>query len=214
LAASTTNTYQQTWSQAFTDIGFNNRVFLVVGQGCRKFAFPKPIPDLEKFTLRNMLRDILSFVEQGRRLGITPEGEARFQDWYLKREPSVHAKRLDGYALRLMQLLAVNEMQSAIGLEIVEKVLALVDWQLTVRKLNDPIGADNAVARFEQAICRNLEVRGDMTESGLRKFIKPESQGLYFFSMAIQNLEKAGIVERFKRGQRVFFRPSAVDESD
>jgi hypothetical protein len=113
-----------------------------------------------------------------------------------------------------MQLLAVNEMQSAIGLEIVEKVLALVDWQLTVRKLNDPIGADNAVARFEQAICRNLEVRGDMTESGLRKFIKPESQGLYFFSMAIQNLEKAGIVERFKRGQRVFFRPSAVDESD
>jgi len=211
LAASTTDTYQQTWSQAFTDIGFNNRLFLVIGHGSRKFAFPRPIPDAEKYTLKNELRDVLKFVGTGRRIGITPEAEDHFQGWYLSREASVHAKRLDGYALRLMQLLAVNEMKEIIDLTTVEKVLALCDWQLTVRKLNDPIGVDNVVARLENNIRRQLEVRKELTEAGLCKWTHAETHGLYPFQCALQNLEKAGIVGRFKRGQKAVFRLAAVE---
>lgn len=212
LAASTTETYQQTWSQAFTDIGFNNRLFLVVGTGRRKFAFPKPVPDQDKFILRNELREVLHFVGTGRRLGITADAEARFQEWYLNREASVHTKRLDGYALRLMQLLAINDHKQAIDLETVDRVLSLCDWQLTARKLNDPIGADNVVARLENNIRRQLEVRGIMTEAGLRKWVHAETHGLYYFGCALANLEKARIVERFKRGQKDVFRMAAADE--
>jgi hypothetical protein len=214
LAASTTATYQQTWSQAFTDIGFNNRLFLVIGQGSRKFAFPRPIPDDEKYTLKNELRNILEFVGTGRSIRITPEAEKFFQGWYLRRESSVHAKRLDGYALRLMQLLAVNEQKEIIDLVTVQKVVSLCDWQLTVRKLNDPIGVDNVVARLENNIRRQLEVRTELTEAGLRKWVHAETHGLYPFQCALQNMEKAGIVERFKRGQKAVFRLAAVDCED
>jgi hypothetical protein len=212
LAASTTDTYQQTWSQAFTDIGFNNRLFLVVGKGGRKFAFPKPIPEMDKFLIRNRLREALRFVGTGRQLSITPDAEARFQDWYLSRETSVHSKRLDGYGLRLMQLLAVNDLKESIDLETVARVVSLCDWQLTARKLNDPIGADNVVAKLENNIRRQLEVRGIMSEAALRKWVHSDTHGLYYFNCALVNLEKAGIVERIRRGQKNFFRLLSGEE--
>jgi hypothetical protein len=40
MAASTLDTYENTWSSQFTDIGFNNRLFLVPGSGERKHSFP------------------------------------------------------------------------------------------------------------------------------------------------------------------------------
>jgi len=45
LAASTVDTYERTWDPSFTDIGFNNRLFLVPGSGERKFPIPEKIPD-------------------------------------------------------------------------------------------------------------------------------------------------------------------------
>ena len=41
LAASTVQTYEGMWSAQFTDIGFNNRLFTVIGKGERRFAFLK-----------------------------------------------------------------------------------------------------------------------------------------------------------------------------
>jgi hypothetical protein len=206
LAASTVDTYQAVWSQAFTDIGFNNRLWLVTGSGTRKFAFPKQIPPAEKFVLFNDLRDIVSFVGNGMTLGITPDADARFQQWYLGRDSSVHSKRLDGYALRFMQLLAVNDLKRVIDLEIVEKTIALCDWQLRVRKLNDPIGADNAIARLEQNIVRHLDIRGDLSDSALMRWVNARNAGLFFFQNAVSNLEKAGLIERFMSGKKRFFR--------
>ena len=206
LAASTVDTYQGVWSQAFTDIGFNNRLWLVTGRGSRKFAFPKAIPVAEKFTLINELRDVISFVGSGRCLPITDEANEEFQRWYINRDSSVHSKRLDGYALRFMQLLAINDMKPEIDLEIIRKTIALCDWQLRVRKLNDPIGADNAVARLEQNIQRQLEIRGDLTESSLIRWVNARPVGLSLFQHAIANLEKANIIEQFMAGKKKMFR--------
>ena len=44
LAASTVNTYENVWISTFTDIGFNNRLFLVTGRGERRFSIPPKIP--------------------------------------------------------------------------------------------------------------------------------------------------------------------------
>jgi hypothetical protein len=43
MAASTLDTYENTWSKQFTDIGFNNRLFLVPGSGKRKHSLPAKI---------------------------------------------------------------------------------------------------------------------------------------------------------------------------
>ena len=44
LAASTVETYQNMFTAKFTDIGFTNRLFVVLGESNRKFAIPKQIP--------------------------------------------------------------------------------------------------------------------------------------------------------------------------
>ena len=51
-----------------------------------------------------------------------------YHHWYMNLDRSIHAKRLDTYALRFMMLLAVNEMKSTIDESIVDKSIKLMDW--------------------------------------------------------------------------------------
>jgi hypothetical protein len=48
LAASTLDTYETMFKSQFLNIGFINRLFVVIGNGGRKFAIPKIIPDVER----------------------------------------------------------------------------------------------------------------------------------------------------------------------
>jgi hypothetical protein len=50
------------FSPQFMDIGFINRLFLVVGEGERKYAIPPIIPDNIKNPLRNQIREIVQKV--------------------------------------------------------------------------------------------------------------------------------------------------------
>ena len=78
-------------------------------------------------------------------MDISPQGTDRsIHDWYMGLERSVHAKRLDTYALRLMSLMAVNGNLVEVDEQTVKKAMSLCDWQLQVRSLHDPIDADNA----------------------------------------------------------------------
>ena len=63
LAACTLDTYRGMFTSQFLDIGLLNRFFVVIGDSKRKFAIPQPIPEHEKETLRQDLRNVLSFVE-------------------------------------------------------------------------------------------------------------------------------------------------------
>jgi hypothetical protein len=75
-------------------------------------------------------------------LGLSQAGREIYHNWYLNVESSIHAKRLDVYALRLMALLAVNNLKGEVDEETIRKAIALCDWQLEVRKLCDPIDAE------------------------------------------------------------------------
>jgi len=59
LAASTTDTFNQIWTSAFTAIGFNNRLFIVPGEGKRKYPVPSKIPEENKNRLIEQLKDML-----------------------------------------------------------------------------------------------------------------------------------------------------------
>jgi hypothetical protein len=66
-------------------------------------------------------------------------------------------RRADGQgSLRLMMLLAVNNLKNEIDTETVNHAIDLCNWQLEVRKMYDPIDADNAIAKVEVAIRRYL----------------------------------------------------------
>ncbi|OGW51749.1 MAG: hypothetical protein A2Y81_12720 [Nitrospirae bacterium RBG_13_43_8] len=190
LAASTCETYESTWDRSFTDIGFSNRLFIVPGNAERKFAIPKVIPDSEKIYLGKKLSDVLRSANANRILNITDEARAIFNKWYLGTEKSIHSKRLDTYALRFMPLLAINEQKSKIDVEIIEKIICLMNWQLQVRKLYAPFDADNKVAQLEERIRRNLTVR-PLTERDLKKSIHYERYGLWLFNQARKNLQSS-----------------------
>jgi len=191
LAASTVATYERTWDASFTDIGFNNRLFLVPGSGEKKFSFPKKISFENKAKLRDRLGAILRAVAEATEFDITPEAEALYHDWYMGLERSIHAKRLDTYAMRFMILLAVNERRDRIDQSIVDKVVRLMDWQLEVRRMHDPIDADGQAAKMEEKIRRILRARGPLSERELKRHVHSDRTGLWIFTMAMKNLQAA-----------------------
>lgn len=189
LAASTIQTYERIWTPSFTDIGFSNRLWLVPGSAERKFSLPAKIPQDQKQALRNGLVDMLRSVGEGMELDLTEEAKALYQDWYMNLEQSIHAKRLDTYSMRLMPLLAINEYKDEVDKATVDKVIALANWQLEVRRLHDPVDAENKVAKLEERIRRALR-NGPKTDRELKQRANANREGLWYYGMATSNLVK------------------------
>ena len=58
--------------------------------------------------------------------------------------------------------------------------------------LYDPIDADGKVAKLEEKIRRNLKTRGPLSERDVRRYTNADKDGLWAFSIALQNLRRAG----------------------
>ena len=197
LAASTLDTYRNMFNSTFLDIGFLNRLFIVIGESKRKFSIPGKVPQGEKDSLKTDLRDVLSFLWELSGSGpftVNFNSTAReiFDDWYFNLESSSLTKRLDSYGHRLMPLLAVNEMQTIITPEIAKKTVALLNYQLAARNYADPIDADTPIARLEERIRRTLEKFGPMSKRDLERSINKARVGIWTWDTAIKNLRNAG----------------------
>lgn len=201
LAACTTDTYEMIMDTHFLAIGFPNRLFLVPGHGQRRFSFPNRVSEDEKAMLELHLRRLLDFVGERRELEITENARRLYHEWYMALPQSVHAKRLDTYAMRFMGLLAVNDLKPSIDEETVRKVIALCDWQLQVRRRYDPIDADSVVARLEEKIRRVLQT-GPKKRRELSKAVNAHRAGLWMFNMALSNLLAAGQIAESRKTYR------------
>lgn len=201
LAASTISTYERTWDAAFTDIGFNNRLFLVPGSGKKQFSIPQRVSKEDWRCLNKLLFDVLDHAGNGLELDFTDEAKKLFHKWYMGLERSIHTKRLDTYAMRLMILLAVNKRKSVVDTEIVSDVIALCDWQLKVRRRYDPIDADTAVAKIEEKVRRMLK-EGRKTERHLKRGVHVERTGLWAYNQAIKNLQGAQEINYDKKTKK------------
>ena len=189
LGASTLQTYEATWDKSFTDIGFSNRLFIVPGSGYRKKFLPPPMPLTIKNLLTQELLSVLDFVGSDREITIKDSAHETIQYWYENRPASVHSKRLEGYALRLLILMAANKKQAIIDDKMIENVIELMDWQLEMRQLHDPINCDNATSEMEEKIRRKLSNK-NMSERELRQYTNANRVGLYIFGLALNNLKK------------------------
>lgn len=193
LAASTIQTYESAWDKSFTAIGFNNRLFIVPGGAERQHSIPPKIPANTLQQLASGLYKILNFVGVFRELDITKNARGLFHEWYMNRPSSVHSKRLDGYALRFMELFAANRMVDTIDEAIVNNAIELMDWQFETRQLYDPIDADNEKAKMEEKIRRALVVRNkSLTESQLKQATNANRTGLWIYKMGVKNLLDSG----------------------
>jgi hypothetical protein len=206
LAASTVATYENTWTSQFTDIGFNNRLFLVPGTGKRRFSVPAKIPEKELHELKRQLGQIMNLAQKRPEIDLTPSAREIFHEWYMNLDRSVHAKRIDTYALRFMPLLAINDFKQEVDEEIVHKVISLCDWQLNVRRLYDPIDADNEIARMEEKIRRVLKAKGPLNDRELKQGTNANRKGLWVYTTAQGNLRRAGELGFDNKKKRYFSR--------
>lgn len=187
LAASTIQTYETIFDESFLAIGFPNRLFLCPGKGERKFSIPKQIPDADKIFLKHRLAEILKHVDGKLLLDVAPDARDFFHQWYITLPQSIHAKRLDTYALRLMGLIAINDLKNYIDFETIQKTIALCNWQFEVWKRYDPIDADSSMARLEEKIRRVLSA-GKLDKRALGRAIHAERVGVWMYKNALSNL--------------------------
>jgi hypothetical protein len=204
LAASTIATYENVWSSRFLDVGFNNRLFLVPGTAERKYSIPKQVPRFKRTRLEKRAKEILSLIGDGLKLGLTDDANELYHQWYMNLPRSIHSRRLDVYALRLMCLQAVVELKKEIDAEVVRRVTALCDWQYQVRSLYDPIDAVNEIGKMEERIRRVLRRRGPLKEWELRKFSNAH-KNLWFYEKAKTNLQRISGELGFNKQDKTYF---------
>ena len=202
LAASTFQTYQNAWKPAFTDIGFNNRIFIVPGKGERKHSIPRIIPDEKKEPIIRKIHKIFDRLKNSIfMIDIPQDVKTIYDEWYRSLEKSIHTKRLDTYALRLLPLLVINESKTMIDKDIVSKVIQLCDWQYQMRQLHDPIDTDNMIAKMEEHIRRQLKVKRCVKERDLKRAVHYNRYGIWVFSNARKNLINSGEIRKNKNGE-------------
>jgi hypothetical protein len=202
LAACTVDTWNRIWTPTFTAIGFQNRLFLCPGKGSRQFAFPAKIPESQKEHLRELFSEIVAWVGEDREIGMADDAQKIYEEWYLKSERSVHSKRLDVYALRFMMLFCINEKRDIIDIDIANRVIKLMDWQLAVRRVLDPLDCDNNVSLMEAKIRRYLSPPGTVkTERDIKRACHVRQAGLWIYNCAMSNLREANeIKDASKKG--------------
>lgn len=204
LAATTIQTYERIYDSNFLAIGFPNRVFLVPGTAKKQFSLPGKVETEDLFTMRTQLVKILQHVGAGLELDLTPEAKKFYHKWYMNLEPSVHSKRLDTYSLRFMMLLAVNNLKSEIDLETARHATDLCNWQLAIRKINDPIDADSNISKMEERIRRVLKQRGPLKDGYLKQYVNARKYGLWVYGSALRNLQNADEVSRNRTTKELF----------
>lgn len=198
LAATTLETFENIYDPKFIQIGFPNRVFVIIGTAEKQYSIPPQIPADEEQILVENLVAVLKHVGTGLVLDLTPDAYQFYDDWYMNLSESVHAKRLDTYSLRLAMILAVNNLKHEIDLETIKQATALCDWQLQVRKRYDPIEAESSIAHMEEKIRRHLSA-GPLPERVLKQKTSYNKKGLWVWESATKNLQRANEIFYNKR---------------
>jgi hypothetical protein len=195
LAASTTATYESMWTANYLDIGFLNRLFTVLCARTRRVAFPRPLPDGPLRELAAATRRQIDAIV-GRRgptvFALDRDAEDRWGEWYAALEDTPYARRLDAIGMRLFLPLAVTTGAATITRDLVDRVIAILDYELRVRRLTDPIDAENNIAKMEEKIRRSLRERPGAKNRALQKRVHAERPGLWCFNAAVRNLIENG----------------------
>jgi hypothetical protein len=191
LAASTTDTYASLFDSKFLDIGFNNRLFLVPGDSDKCFPVPEPIPEEKTHRLYGQLQNRLKLLDEVSAMPIDRDASEAWAEFYGRiKGSSPYAKRLDTYGLRLMPLLALNDLKKSVDTETVNKVTTLLEWQHNVRQVYDPIDAEGQVARMEETIRRAFKGKPEWSARELQRKVHYNRCGIWVWESAVKNLTR------------------------
>jgi hypothetical protein len=189
----TTDTYASMWTNDAIAIGLPNRLFVVSADRKERVAWPEAPDQLKLDDVRGRIQKQIERLPLT--FDITSEGRAAWEEWYKGLPPSEHAKRLDTIGFRLLGLIALTTDKDSVDLETVRTVTAILEYEFNIRRLTDPIDADNKIARLEEGARRVLSTVGPLNKRDLRRRVHADRLGLWAFDTAIANLVRAGDIE-------------------
>jgi len=192
------------WTPEFTNIGLPNRLFILKGTRTKCVPIPKsPLESLQRENegrVRKLMKQIAEWSKShDGRICLSPEAEKLWRDYYPSLEKGgLHAKRLDTYAFRWMILLALSQEEFEIGKKVVEQAIALIEYELSVRRLYDPIDAESNVAKMEERLRRVMGEQPDRcwTYRQLQQRTHSNRVGIWVLRTALDNLEKIGEIKK------------------
>jgi hypothetical protein len=189
LGCCTTDTYEQMWTSEAVSIGFPNRLFVVGADRKSKVAWPAQPDEGRLAAIRFELLQQLSRLPLA--LEATTDAKKQWEELYLGLPSSEHVKRLDTLGFRLLALIALTTGKTAIDSETRSTVRLILDYELKMRELTDPIDADNVIAKLEEKVRRVLALKGPMKARDLKKAVNANRTGIWAFDRAMQNLREA-----------------------
>jgi hypothetical protein len=206
IGCCTEDTYKHIWSAASIAIGLTNRLFVVLSDGGPSESWPERVPEKDLTPIRTRIQQQLSKLPKE----YAPTAEARkvWDEWYNTPRSTTHAARLDVIGVRLMALIALTTDKDEIDVQTVQTVGKILDYELKVRTLTDPIDADSIIAKLEESIRRNLTAKSKLTKNQLRRACNADRCGIWAFDQALKNLLSAGdIVDHYGE-----FQPNPMKE--
>lgn len=208
LSACTLDTFSEIFNRHFIGIGFPNRLFLVLDDAKDRKPIPKEVDREAELGLIAQMGAILARLrshspDNPLLLGLTPEAERIWGEFYETIPQTMSGIRLDQIGLRLAMLLAISQDKTEIDEATIKAAIRISKWELQVREEVLPIEADNAIAKMEEKIRRTLRARGPLKERELKRFTHANRSGLWIFETAKDNLRRAGEVA-FRARDRVY----------
>lgn len=221
LAACTGDTFESMWTASFFDLGFINRLFLVAGHTERIHAMPKDPLSRDIARLRREWHRLCEEIPTDGYV-ITSQGWEAWENWYgfTRYQGDMLTTRLDTIGLRLMLLIAFTRGEEQITVSVINDVIAIIEYELAVRRACAPVDALNSIAELEQKILRLLDSAGSkrVNIGAIRRDTHAQRHGLWAFEQALRNLTACSdiVAERRKVKGRdiVYYRRSHHDPDD
>lgn len=204
LGASTKDTYEKLFSTTALSLGILNRLWIVMDEVTTMFPVPTTVPEARLSKLQAKTEAILNRAREGVQFKINDAARKLYDAWYFERHKrdSLFEKRLDTYAIRFMSLLALSSSAPEVDSTVMRAVLELVQYELDVRLVTDPIDAVTLYAQMEEKIRRTLAM-GPLSRRELYRRTNASRTGTYIFDTSLKNLRGTGEVSKEGEAYRV-----------
>ena len=87
--------------------------------------------------------------------------------------------------IRTIKLLTLTNDKDCVDVDIVQTVRSILDYEFNIRRLTDPIDADNKIARLEEGVRRVLATVGSLDKRNLRRRLHADRYGLWAYERAL-----------------------------